>query len=153
MHSFNVLWYSYLLPSFSPPSQTCRYLLRNLQAAGEKQLSPAITRTTGIARHSPHSFSSSSMGEVATFHLFYRRGCCCQHQKFSRLQCCPGRGGSFGEFLPLLCVQTHLSHSSGTAGISPEAGWSATNSLSHMDICPVLYSPDIFFWSLQVVVG
>ena len=90
---------------------------------------------------SPPTFS---IGEVPTFHFLCLRGCHCCHQKPSPLQCALGEGGCLCEFFPLLCIQTHLylclCCSDGVLE-SPEAGWTSTNSLSPVNICPVLHSP------------
>lgn len=140
-HSFNALWYSYLLPHLL---QTWRALFSNSNAFGEKGVASVTTCTSGyLDSRLPNSLFTSFMETFTTFHLLCQKSWCCCGQMPRLLKCHPGRAAGGGGVpwcvLPsLLNPKLSLTHSDGCVGIPLQAGWTFTNSLLPMDSCSVL---------------
>ena len=107
-HSFNALWYSYLLPHLL---QTWRALFSNSNAFGEKGVASVTTCTSGyLDSRLPNSLFTSFMETFTTFHLLCQKSWCCCGQMPRLLKCHPGKGvgGCLGVFFPLFCIQSCL---------------------------------------------
>lgn len=105
-HSFNALWYSYLLPHLL---QTWRALLSNSNAFGEKGVVSVTTCTSGyLDSRLPISLFTSFMETFTTFYLLCQKSWCCCGQMPRLLKYHPGEGGCLGVFFPLFCIQSCL---------------------------------------------
>ena len=125
--------------SFFSPHQSQRPLIRNLGAAGEKQVPAAATHATG--QLSGPSLLSPYTSSARSGHLWCspKPGPCSVTLE---------QGHTWRAFPPLRPQNSFLSHSDGVPGPTVQAAWTATNSLNSLSavgICPVLLSTGFLF--------